>query len=216
MATHNDGVEYIDVTVPVRSGMPVYEGDPAVELQRVTSMTEGGICNISRLDFGLHSGTHIDAPLHFIDGAGGVESIPLDALIGEAFVADATPVMGNIDLAALRSIQIPSGSQRILFKTTNSRLWDQEGFSRDFVALTEDAARELVRRGVRLVGIDYLSIAPFSDAAPTHIALLEAGVVILEGLDLRSVTPGMYRLLCLPLLVPGADGAPARTLLQRL
>ena len=206
-------MQYIDVTVPLRPGMPLYEGDPAVALQRVSSLAGGGVCNLSRLDFGLHSGTHIDAPLHFIDGAPGVESIPLEALLGEAWVADATKVIGQVDAAQLSALDVPAGCRRLLFKTTNSQLWQRDGFSRDFVALTEDAAQELVRRGVRLVGIDYLSIAPFEDPAPTHIALLEAGVVILEGLDLRRVQPGAYRLLCLPLLIPGADGAPARTLL---
>jgi arylformamidase len=206
-------VDYIDVTVPLRPGMQLYEGDPPVALQRVSSLAGGGICNLSRLDFGLHSGTHIDAPLHFIDGAPGVESTPLEALLGEACVVDATKVTGQIDAAQLTSLDVPAGCERVLFKTTNSQLWQRDEFSRDFVALSEDAARELVRRGVRLVGIDSLSIAPFADPAPTHVALLEAGVVILEGLDLRRVQPGAYRLLCLPLLIPGADGAPARTLL---
>ncbi len=196
--------------------MPVYEGDPPVVVERVTRLAAGGVCNLSKLDFGLHSGTHIDAPLHFIDGAPGVEATPMEALIGDAFVVDATEVLGQVDMSALRGLEIPAGCERVLFKTSNSRLWDGDEFSRDFVALTVDAARELVRRGVRLVGIDYLSIAPFSDPAPTHLALLEAGVVILEGLDLRRVQAGAYRLLCLPLLIEGADGAPARTLLQPL
>ena len=209
-------MDYIDVTLPIRPGMPVYEGDPKVALERVTSLAGGGVCNLSRLDFGLHSGTHIDAPLHFIDGAPGVEATPLAALIGEAVVVDAMSVAGQIDAAELRRLDVPQSCERVLFKTRNSRLWDGEEFSRDFVALTADAARELVRRRVQLVGIDYLSIAPFADPAPTHLALLEAGVVILEGLDLRRVPPGRYRLLCLPLLMTGADGAPARTLLQRL
>jgi arylformamidase len=209
-------MDYIDVTVPIRPGMPLYEGDPAVSLERVTSLGAGGVCNLSRLDFGVHSGTHIDAPLHFIDGAPGVETTSLDALLGDAFVIDATSVSGHIDAGALGRLEVPAGSERVLFKTANSGLWERGVFSREFVALTEDAARELVRRGVRLVGIDYLSIAPFADPAPTHLVLLEAGVVILEGLDLRRVQPGRYRLICLPLLVEGADGAPARTLLQPL
>ena len=209
-------MDYIDVTVPIRPGMPVYDGDPPAMLERVTSLAAGGVCNLSRLDFGLHSGTHIDAPLHFIDGAPGVEATPLEALIGDAFVVDATSVKGHIDAKALAGLGVPSGCERVLFKTSNSTLWQRDVFSRDFVALAEDAARELVRRGARLVGIDYLSIAPFADPAPTHVALLEAGVVILEGIDLRRVEPGSYRLTCLPLLIEGADGAPARTLLQPL
>ena len=107
-ASHNGGVDYIDVTVPVRPGMPVYAGDPPVALQRVSSLASGGICNLSRLDFGLHSGTHIDAPLHFIDGAPGVEATPIEALIGDAYVVDATNVRGQIDAAALRGLEIPT------------------------------------------------------------------------------------------------------------
>lgn len=209
-------MDYIDVTVPIRPGMPVYEGDPSVRLERLVSIAAGGVCNLSRLDFGVHSGTHVDAPLHFIDGAPGVEATPLEALIGDAFVVDATLVSGDIDAKALARLEVPNGCERVVFKTTNSGLWDRDVFSREFVGLTGDAARELVRRGVRLVGIDYLSIAPFADPAPTHLALLKAGVVILEGLDLRRVQPGRYRLTCLPLLIEGADGAPARALLQPL
>jgi arylformamidase len=204
-----------DVTVPIRPGMIVYEGDPDVRLVREQSMAGGAICNVSRLDFGVHSGTHIDAPVHFIDGAPGIESTPLDALIGDAFVVDATALRGDIDEAALASLRIPDGVARLLFKTANSELWARPGFSPDFIGMTEGAARQLVARGVRLVGIDYLSIAPKADPAPTHIALLEAGVVILEGLDLRRIEPGTYRLISLPLLLPGSDGAPARTLLER-
>ena len=196
--------------------MPVYRGDPSVTRELVQSLAAGATCNVSRLDFGVHSGTHIDAPLHFIADAAGIEVTALDALIGDAYVVDATAVAGDIDGATLAGLAIPAGCERVLFKTANSRLWDLDGFSENFVGVEEDAARELVRRGLRLVGIDYLSIAPFSNPAPTHVALLEAGVVILEGLDLRQVEPGRYRLTCLPLLLEGSDGAPARTLLQRL
>jgi arylformamidase len=205
---------WIDVTVPLRSGMPVWDGDPPVSLRRVQSMTEGSICNLSGLDFGVHSGTHIDAPLHFISGAPGIEAAPLDALIGDVVVVDATSVPRVIDPDALSRLGIPSGSERILFKTTNSSLWQRDTFSREFVALSQDAAHDLIARGIRLVGIDYLSIGPFEDPAPTHVVLLQAGLVVLEGLDLSRVQPGAYRLICLPLLIPGSDGAPARTLLE--
>lgn len=209
-------MQYIDVTVPVRPGMPIYRGDPDVMRVQVKSLADGDTCNVSRLDFGVHSGTHIDAPLHFIAGAPAIEATPLDALIGDAYVVDATAVSGDIDAQTLARLEFPDGCERVLFKTPNSRLWDLDGFSGDFIGLEEDAALELVRRGVRLAGIDYLSISPFGNSAPTHVALLAAGVVILEGLDLRRVEPGPYRLTCLPLLIEGSDGAPARTLLQRL
>ncbi len=208
-------MELIDISVPVRPGMIVYEGDPDVRLERTLSIASGGVCNVSRLDCGVHTGTHIDAPVHFIEGAAGVEATPLDALIGPARVVDATGVAGDIDEAALRNLDIPAGAARLLFRTPNSELWSQPSFSPDFVGLTEGAARELIARGVRLVGADYLSVAPKADPAPTHVALLSAGVVILEGLDLRNVTPGPYTLTCLPVLLAGSDGAPARAVLTR-
>jgi arylformamidase len=206
-------VDVYDLTVPVRQGMVVYEGDPPVRLTRAASIAQGAQANVSRLDFGVHTGTHVDAPVHFIEGAAGVESIPLDALVGPAWVVDATHLERDIDLLALQSLDIPAGIERLLFRTRNSELWGLPRFSRDFLGLTAEAARALVQRGVRLVGADYLSIAPADDPAPTHVELLEAGVVILEGLDLRGVPAGGYQLVCLPLLIEGADGAPARALL---
>jgi arylformamidase len=204
---------WFDISVPIAPGTVVYEGDPAVSLEQIQSLANGGVCNLSQLSFGVHTGTHIDAPLHFIEGGAGVEETPLDALIGPATVVDAAAVVGNIDAAALATLAIPADVERLLFKTTNSRLWEMGRFSPEFIGLTADAAEALVAHGVRLVGIDYLSIAPPDDPAPTHLALLEAGVVILEGLDLREVPPGPYTLVCLPLLIAGADGAPARAIL---
>ena len=203
----------IDVSVPVRPGMIVYEGDPPVRRELAQSIKAGGICNVSRLDCGVHTGTHIDAPCHFIEGAAGVEATPLDALMGECVVVDATAVEGGIDAKAFEQLSVPAEAERVLFRTRNSALWSRDAFSPEFAGLTADAARALVAHGVRLAGIDYLSIAPYGDPAPTHIALLQAGVVILEGLDLRAVTPGRYHLVCLPMLLEGSDGAPARALL---
>lgn len=203
----------LDISVSVRPGMPVYEGDPDVTVRRIATMADGALCNVSRLDCGVHTGTHVDAPLHFIDGAPGVDALPLDALIGPASVVDATGVRGDIDAAALRTLAIPESATRLLFKTPNSGLWAHDGFSPNFIGLTEDAAALLVERGAVLAGIDYLSIAPPGDPAPTHLVLLRAGIVVLEGLDLRQVRPGPYRLICLPLRLAGADGAPARAVL---
>jgi arylformamidase len=205
-----------DISVPISSRLPVFEGDPPIVVERVAAMSAGAVCNVSRADLGLHSGTHIDAPVHFIEGAAGIEGVPLDALAGHAHVVDARALPGNIDAAAVASLDIPQGTRRLLFASRNSELWARPAFSRDFAALTADAAQALVARGVSLVGIDYLSIAPFGDPAPTHIALLEAGVVIVEGLDLRGVAGGAWEMVCLPILVPGADGAPARALLREI
>ena len=183
-----------DISVPLSSRLPVFEGDPPIVIERVAEMSAGAVCNVSRADLGLHSGTHIDAPVHFIEGAAGMEAVPLDALAGPARVVDARAIRGNIDAAALALLDIPEGTRRLLFATRNSDLWTRPAFSRDFAGLTADAAETLVARGVSLVGIDYLSIAPFGNPAPTHIALLEAGVVIVEGLDLRGVAGGAWEM----------------------
>jgi arylformamidase len=195
--------------------MVVYEGDPPVRLDRLSAIAGGAVCNVSRLNAGVHSGTHIDAPVHFIDGAPGVEATPLDALIGAALVVDATELAGHLDAEAIVRLRIPADAERLLFKTSNSALWERETFVPDFHAITRDGAEALVTRGARLVGIDYLSVAPFGDPGPTHLAFLRAGVVILEGLDLRDVPPGPCQLVCLPMLIEGADGAPARAILIR-
>jgi len=208
-------MQIIDISAPMRAGMHVYEGDPPVSIERAASLAAGDLANVTRLAFGAHTGTHVDAPVHFIEGAPGVETLPLDALIGPAAVVDATRITADIDAAALAALDIPPDATRVLFKTPNSALWDEPAFSPHFVGLLPDAARALAGRGVRLAGIDYLSVAPQADPAPAHEALLRAGIVILEGLDLRRVEPGAYTLICLPLLIPGADGAPARAVLTR-
>lgn len=203
----------IDISVPIRPGMIVYDGDPDVYLERVKTIAGGSSANVSRLDFGVHTGTHIDAPVHFIDGAQGIESVPLDALIGDAYVVDATGCTDHIDAATLAGLDVPANAERVIFKTPNSALWDRPSFSADFIGLTGEAAEALAQRGVKLVGIDYLSIGPKGNGVATHVALLRERIAILEGLDLRQVQPGAYRLVCLPLLIAGSDGAPARAVL---
>jgi arylformamidase len=207
--------ELFDISVPLRPGMTVYPGDVPFNIERTRSMTSGDSYNLSRLQFGAHSGTHVDAPLHFIEAGYDVTRLPLAALVGPAYVVDATRITADIDAKTLDTLQIPEGATRLLFKTPNSRLWDRESFSEDFFAITADAASVLLSRGVELVGIDYLSLGPFSDPAPTHVVLLDAGVVILEGADLRQVEPGPYQLICLPLLIEGCEGSPARAFLLR-
>jgi arylformamidase len=204
-------VEQIDISVPIRPGMVVYEGDPDVRLERAQSIADGATANISRLDFGVHTGTHVDAPVHFIEGGAGTDALLLETLVGEAHVVDATGIDDVLDDTALQALDLPEGAERLIFKTRNSRLWDLDEFSHDFLRLSGGGARYLVDHRVRLVGIDYLSVG--DDEA--HIALLAAGVVPLEGLDLRGAEPGEYRLVCLPLRLVGADGAPARAVLLR-
>ena len=196
----------IDITVPIRDGMFVYDGDPTVTLTRVKAIEDGQVANISRLDFGVHSGTHIDAPLHFIEGGTAAEDLPL-----EPYVVDATSVEGVLDAGALEQLELPDGAERLLFKTPNSQLWEEDRFSHEFVHLTGNGAQLLLDRGVKLVGLDYLSVGD----PEAHRVLLGGGVVAMEGLDLRRVDPGPYRLVCLPLKIVGSDGAPARAVLVK-
>ena len=203
----------IDVSLPIRTGMVTYEGDPSVEITERLSIAKGDPANVRNLSLGSHTGTHIDAPAHFIDGGPTLDAVPLDALNGAALVVEtaATPLIGARDCEAL----IPPGTERVIFKTGNSRLWTQGRFSRDYVAIDAAAARWLVDHRVRLAAIDYLSIEAFGATGhPVHKTLLGAGVVILEGLDLSAVSPGRHELICLPLRIAGGDGSPCRALLR--
>lgn len=210
---------YFDISIPITPTVTVWEGDPPVIVERAVSMDAGASYNVTRLDMGAHTATHVDAPAHFLPGGRGVDALDLDALVGPARVAEFDQTRG-ITAADLEAAGIPAGTERLLLKTPNSRLWRSHpgAFYRDFVGVTAGGARWLVQRGVRLVGIDYLSIEGTDDiysGAPVHHVLLEAGVIILETLNLSAVEPGEYTLLCLPLNIPGADGAPARAVLAK-
>ena len=203
----------IDISLPIREGMIVYEGDPGVSVSSAMSLQRGDPANVSMLKFGSHTGTHLDAPLHFIDGAASVDTLALDVLIGPALVAEISAER-TIERAHLAALPL-GGHTRLLLKTSNSALWDRPDFAREYVALSEDGARFLLERGVKLVGVDYLSIEGFgADGHRVHRTLLGAGVIILEGLDFRRVTPGVYELICLPLRIAGGDGAPCRAVLR--
>jgi arylformamidase len=206
-----------DVTVPIRSGMPIYEGDPPVKIEAASSLTNGDSANVSFLHLGAHTGTHVDAPAHFIEGAAKIDSLPLDVLVGPARLIHVPEDQTEIDPQFLSTCELDN-VERIIFRTRNSGLWD-EGFRKDFTHLLPEAAEMLVNRGVKLVGTDYLSIEKFhSGHHRTHIALLSRGVIIVEGLNLSEVPAGDYELICLPLkIAEGAgDGAPARALLRTL
>jgi arylformamidase len=207
-----------DVTVPLGNGLPTWPGDPGVEITDWRSLSKGDGANVSLLHFGAHSATHVDAPAHFIAGAAKVESLPLDALIGEAEVIEVPGDCCVIDEDLVASKCTP-GAERILFKTRNSAFWGEAEphFHTDFTYLDLNAATRLVQQGLRLVGIDYLSIEKFGQANhETHLALLSHGVVILEGLNLSDVPAGKYELICLPLRVRSdlGDGGPARVVLR--
>lgn len=200
-----------DVSVPIHPGMVIYHDNPGVEIELASAIADGATANVSRLTMGAHTGTHIDGPSHFYDGRRGADSLPLDAMLGPALVIELPGVdQGPITGEALSLAAIPAGTERLLLKTRNSELWAQSEFTHDFRRLDGSAAEHLLDLGVRLIGIDYLSIGD-PDA---HRTLLGAGVVALEGLDLRGIEPGPYELICLPLRLLDTDGAPARVVLR--
>lgn len=210
-----------DVSVALSSDTPTYPGDPHIEISQFFDLAKGDPANVSLLHFGAHSGTHVDAPVHFVAGGARVDSLPLDTLIGPAQVVEVPTELDTIDAEFIRR-SCGGGATRFLFKTRNSGFWDdnnRSAFRSDYTSLDAAAAGELVKLGVKLIGIDYLSIEKFgSDTFETHHTLLAQGVVIIEGLDLRKVSGGTYELICLPLRIAGGsgDGAPARVVLRTL
>ncbi len=204
-----------DVSLPIYPGMPVWSGNPEVALDEVKSIARGASSNVSFLHIGTHSATHVDAPGHFIPGAPGVDSIPPGLLLGPARLFQLTQAH-HIDRRLLEGLDL-KGVERLILGTRNSNLFRQEQLSLDYAFVTADAARYLVDMGIKLVGVDYLSIEEYQkEGRPTHHILLGAGVIIVEGLDLSGVPPGDYELICLPLRLKDADGAPARVFLRQL
>jgi len=207
--------EYIDISLAVSTSLPVWPGSPAIEFQRRLDLDRGDPVNDTTISFSVHTGTHVDAPRHFIAKGNAVETLPLETLIGPVIVIDLSDLEA-ITADDLESLALQPDTQRLLIRTNNSQHWisDRQEFAPDFVALTADAAQWIVDHNIRLVGIDYLSIQRFYDGPETHLTLLEAGVIILEGLNLSHVLAGQYELLCLPLKLVGAEGAPARAVLK--
>ncbi|MBD0369513.1 MAG: cyclase family protein [Pyrinomonadaceae bacterium] len=210
-----------DITVPISATRtPTYPGDPGIEIKQWASLSAGDTANVTLLNFGAHTATHIDAPAHFIAGAAKVDSLPLDAMIGRARVLEIPEDVRAIDASELAKHDI-EGVERLLFKTRNSGFWAEaeSNFREDFTYIEPDAACLLAQSGIRLVGVDYLSVEKFkSERFETHIELLSHGIVIVEGLDLLEVPAGDYELICLPLKVASGtgDGAPARAVLRTL
>lgn len=206
--------EWIDISVPLRSGMLHWPGDREVHITRDEDLERGDAVTLSHLDFGTHTGTHMDAPLHYLRGGDSLDAMPFAATIGPArVIAIADPVA--ITAGELASLGLAPG-QRLLFKTRNSaRRWAEAPFDESFVHLTGEAAAFLADRRVRTVGVDYLSVGGYlGDGDATHRTLLAAGIWIIEGLDLAGVEPGAYELICLPLRIASAEGAPARAVLR--
>ena len=208
--------EWIDVSIPLKSGMVHWPGDPEVRIDRVLNIERGDPCNVSSIAMGSHTGTHMDPPFHYVRGGVSLDAMPFDATIGLARVIEihdpesATPQeLAQHDIAR---------DERILLKTRNSsRCWETDAFLEDFVYISLAGARYLAERGVCAVGVDYLSVGGYrADGEAIHHALLEAGIWIIEGLNLASVEPGRYELVCLPIKIQQSDGAPARAILRPL
>ena len=204
-----------DISLSITPDLPTWPGDPGLKLEQYESMERGAAYNATRISSSVHLGTHVDAPRHFLSDGSGVEYLPLDVLTGPCYVVQLPDGIEAITAEVLDRTEITSEMKRVLFGTSNSHFWakGESKFQTDFVAITEDGAEWLVKRGVQLVGIDYLSIAPYEESIPTHVALLKAGVVVVEGLNLSSIMRGFYDLYCLPLKIAGSDGAPARAIL---
>ena len=209
-----------DVTVPLRPDVATYPGEPGPRLALLKSRAKGDAADVRELTLALHTGTHVDAPTHFIDGGATVDQLPIEVLVGRCRVVD-VEAAPHVTAVALAAAVGPHAPERLLLRTRNSSgprpVWTAPEFVRDFAAIAPDGARWLVDHGVKLVGVDYLSIEPFDAKEPlAHLVLLGAGVVAVEGLDLRRVPAGSYRLHCLPIPLVGADGAPARVLLESI
>ncbi len=204
----------IDVSVPLDSNVPTYPGNTPFSIEPVMRTERGDRANVSSLHMSAHTGTHVDAPWHSLNDGARSESLSLEVLVGPARVVELTTDRA-ITAEDLEPFNL-GGEVRVLLKTRNSDLWRSSDFHPEFVGVAASGAQHLVDRGVKLVGVDYLSVEVFhAPGAPAHHALLGAGVVIIEGLDLRGVAAGIYDLFCLPLRIVGCDGAPARVVLRK-
>jgi arylformamidase len=209
-----------DITFPISNETPVYEGDPPVKTETAHAIARGDAANVTSLCCGAHTATHVDAPRHFIEGARRVHELDLEKLVGKCRVVEIDEKAMSITAAHVREANL-QGAERVLFKTRNSNFWNEpeKGFRKDFTYIEPEAARALVDSGVKLVGIDYLSVEKFGATSfDTHATLLKKEIVIIEGLDLRAACAGEYELICLPLklISETGDGAPARAILREL
>jgi arylformamidase len=205
-----------DISLTISQDLPVWPGDPQIKLERIQKIEDGDAANVTKMTMSVHVGTHVDAPYHFLGEQNiTIEKLSLKLLNGRAYVLHVPDEIDQIDADYLKNAQIPPRTRRILFKTRNSKLWANETkkFQKDFVAINKDGAQYLADRNVKLIGVDYLSVAPFTDSISPHKILLKANIIIVEGLNLSQVSQGRYTLHCLPLKIAGADGAPARAIL---
>ncbi|HEY1911324.1 MAG TPA: cyclase family protein [Vicinamibacterales bacterium] len=207
-------MKLIDVSVALDGNLPNYPGNTPFSLEATKRLVRGDSSNVSTLHLSAHAGTHVDAPRHFFDEGAGTEALSLEMLIGRTRVVEVT-TRKAVTADDLERFDLTE-DVRLLIKTANSRLWNDPAFHPEFIGVAESGARHLVDRGVKLVGVDYLSVEEYHKAgAPAHHILLGGGVIVIEGLNLRDVEPGVYEMLCLPLRVVGSDGAPARVVLRK-
>jgi len=207
-------MKLIDISVALDERLPTYPNNTPFTLEPIKRLARGDSSNVSTLHLSAHTGTHVDAPRHFFDQGIGTDGLPLEMLMGRARVIE---IVGRKGVSAedLSPLDL-SEDVRVLIKTSNSRLWGSPEFHADYIGMTESGARHLVDRGIKVVGVDYLSVEEFhKPGAPAHRILLGAGTIVIEGLNLLDVEPGIYDLYCLPLRVAGSDGAPARVVLRK-
>ena len=209
-------MKIIDVSLPIGPNLLTWPGDPPIEIEPQSRIANGDAANVSELRMGTHTGTHVDPPVHFVEGAPGIDAVSVDVLFGECVVVDARGVLGQLGPHELEALGVPEGAERVLIKSDNSEIWRHHpaSFPDEYTCLSAEGARWLVDRRVRLVGVDFLSVerrgAP---GHPAHVELLSNDVVIVEGLNLGDVEPGLYTLAVLPLLIVDGDGGPARAVL---
>lgn len=207
-----------DISLPISPSLPLWPGDPCVQLRQVSAISSGATANVSWIGMGVHTGTHIDAPKHFIDSGLTIEQIPLEKMIGKALLLEIDSTEGVISERVLESHPkraLLEKATKVLFRTRNSNFWAEgiTDFRQDHIGIDTSGARFLSKLKLDLVGIDYLSVAPFAETRPPHLALLSENIIILEGIDLSQVPQGEYDLYCLPLLIPGCEGSPSRAIL---
>ena len=208
--------DIIDITVPLTTDIPVWPGSRGIQITPVKKIEKGDSSNDSRVDFNLHTGTHIDAPRHFVQNGRTIEQLSLDIFVGSCFVVDMQDA-ADVTPENLSALNLPCDIKRLLIRTRNSELWGEHTseFKKDFTAFTNEAAQWIVDKGIKLIGVDYLSVQRYSDGPETHQILLGADIVILEGLNLSNVQAGFYELICLPMKLVDTEAAPARVVLRR-
>jgi arylformamidase len=203
-----------DISVPVSEATVTWPGDPEISLKNILNISSGNSCNLTNISMGAHTGTHIDAPNHFIRDGNTSDSIPLEIFVGDCLVAEFTGVP-EIDIAFIKTLNL-KGIERILFKTKNSLQRNSNKFNEDFISLSYKAALYLIEKKIKLIGIDYLSIESFhaKPGNPVHMELLENNIVILENINLSGINPGIYELICLPVFFKGIEASPVRAILR--